>query len=170
MNVKNILAVGFIILAAVIAACSNSRNTKTDQSMDSVSVRDLIRAQNFVFIPRYVIPMTGRRRELTEGYELSISKDSLISYLPFFGRGYTAPISPSDVDFDFTSVNFTYTVTPGNGWKISIKPRDQMYLQEMFLRIFENGSASLNIISINRSSISYDGQIARRIMKSAKRK
>ena len=163
MKVKNICTTAFTVMAvAFILGCSNTRILNDDQLTDSLAVKNIIDSQHFVFIPRYVNPMGFRRRELTPGFELSISKDSLISYLPFFGRGYTAPISPADVDFDFTSTNFTYSVKPGKGWNISIKPKDQMYLQETYLRVFENGSASLNVISINRSSISYDGYITRR--------
>jgi hypothetical protein len=160
----NIFIVALIVIAAAVVSCSGTRNIKMDAPTDSVSIRKMIDSQRFVFIPRYVNPLGGRRRELTSGFELSVSKDSLISYLPFLGRGYIAPISPSDVDFDFTSTNFTYAVTPGKrGWNISIKPKDQQYLQEIYFRIFDNGTASLNITSINRSSISYDGYLTRRL-------
>ncbi|MDB5198418.1 MAG: hypothetical protein JWO92_381 [Chitinophagaceae bacterium] len=164
MRLKNIFHAAIIfLLATIIWGCGNSRHVKNDSSPDSVTVRNMVESQNFVFIPRYVNPMTGRRRDLSSGFQISISKDTIISYLPFFGRGYTAPISPADVDFDFTSTKFKYTITPAKrGWNISIKPTDQRYLQELYFRIFDNASASLTITSIDRSSISYDGYITRR--------
>ena len=164
MRGKNLLPFALIVIVATsICGCSNTRKILADPPLDSVALKNMIDSQNFVFIARYVTPMTGRKRDLSTGYELSISKDSLISYLPFFGRGYTAPISPSDVDFDFTSTKFTYIVTPArNGWNISIKTKDQTFLREMYFRIFDNASASLNITSIDRSTISYDGYITRR--------
>lgn len=163
MKIKYILPVVILLAAILIWGCSNTRNIKSEPPLDSTAVRNLLDSQSFVFVPVYVNPMGGRRRDLSTGYELSISKDSLISYLPFFGRGYTAPISPSDVDFDYKSTNFTYAVTPARrGWNITVKPKDQRYLQELYFRIFDNASASLNVTSINRSSISYDGYITRR--------
>jgi hypothetical protein len=107
---------------------------------------------------------------LTESYyDLSIRKDSIVSYLPYFGRAYTAPISPSDVDFFFTSTKFTYNMTPTRrGWTVSIKPTDQNYIQELYLTIFDNGTASLNVTSINRSFVSYDGYMAQRRIKERK--
>lgn len=164
MKTKIIILPALIVITALaFFACSNTRNIQSDTPLDSTAVRNIIDSQNFVFIPSYVNPMSGRRRDLSSGFEISVSKDSLISYLPFFGRGYTAPISPADVDFDFTSTKFTYTIIPARrGWNISVKTMDQTYLSELYFRIYDNASASLNITSINRSAISYDGYITRR--------
>ena len=159
-----ILSAAIVFIACItILGCSNSRRIKVEPPLDSTAVKNMIDSQNFIFIPRSVNPMNSRRRDLPPDYELSVSKDSLISYLPYFGRGYIAPVSPSDVDFDFKSKNFTYTSTPARrGWNVSIKVKDQTYFREMYLRIFENASASLTISGIDRSSISYEGYIARR--------
>jgi hypothetical protein len=164
MKIRDILpAVLVLLLAGAIPGCSNSRKITVDPPLDSTAVRNMLDSQRFTFIPRFVNPMSGRRRDLDQGYELSISKDSLISYLPYFGRGYIAPISPSDVDYDFTSTKFTYSVTPARrGWNISIKAQDQTYLRELYFRVFNNATASLTITSLDRSSISYDGYLIRR--------
>ena len=157
------VALGCCLAAMILFSCSNTRNASNNQYKDTLDVKAMVDAHNFVFIPRYVNPMSGRRRDLGYGYELSVSKDSVISYLPFLGRGYTAPISPSDVDFDFTSTKFTYAVsTTKKGWNISIKPKDKLYVQELYFRIYDNANASLNITSMDRSSISYDGYLVQR--------
>lgn len=164
MNAKNIFpAVCLLIFATVFFSCSNSRRSNKKDFDDTVNVKNLVDAQNFVFIPQYVNPQSGGRRDLSSGYDLSVSKDTIISYLPFFGRGYTAPVSPSDIDFDFTTTKFSYAATPSKrGWNISIKPHDKMYVQELYLRIYDNAVASLTITSMDRSSISYDGYITAR--------
>ena len=165
----NYISKAFLIVTVItIFGCSSSR-VKIEPPLDNAELKTLIESKDFVFIPRYVNPMNGRRRDLDHGFELAISKDSLISYLPYFGRGYIAPVSPTDVDYDFTSTKFTYAVTPArNGWNISIKVSDQTYLRDMYFRIYENASASLNVTSMDRSSISYDGYIARRKPKEQK--
>jgi hypothetical protein len=164
MRLKKFLPAAFIIIvAAAIFGCSPTRNIKADPPIDAAAVKRLVESQNFVFTASFVNPMSGRRRFLTPGYEMSVSKDTIISYLPFFGRGYTAPVSPSDVDFDFTSTRFTSAVTPsGRGWNISIKPKDRTDIQELYFKIFDNAVASLNITSMDRSTISYDGYISER--------
>ena len=157
------LSAAIIFTAWAIAGCSNSRHIKVAPPLDSAAVKNMISSKDFIFIPRYVNPISGRRRDLTPGFELSVSKDTIVSYLPYFGRGYVAPLSPSDLDFDFTSKKFTYMVTPARrGWNISIKIQDQTYARELYFRIFNNASASLTITGPDRSSISYDGYISRK--------
>jgi len=171
MKKKEILQAAFIILMiSATMGCAGIRHIKSDEPLDAVSVKNMIDSQKFTFIPRYVNPVGGAKRNLSTGYEIVISKDTIVSYLPFFGHGYTAPVSPADVDFDFTSIKFSYTISQAkNGWNISIKPKDQRYLQELFFRIFSNASASLVITSINRSTVSYDGFIGRNRMQVQKR-
>jgi len=164
MKVINIFLTSFILICATaIVSCSNTNTVKADNVMDSITVRNMVESQSFVFIPRYVNAVGVRSRDLSFGYDISISKDTIISYLPFFGRGYIAPISPSDVDFDFTSTKFTITTTDAKrGWNISIKPKEQRYLTELYFRIFDNASASLTVTSNDRSVISYNGYITER--------
>jgi len=171
MKAKNILAATVtLFFVSIIIGCSSTRNIKVDPPLESSDIKRMTDSPSFVFVASYVDPWNGRRRDLSPGYEISVSKDTLISYLPFFGRGYTAPISPSDVDFDFTSTKFSYTVTPTRtGWDITIKTRDQTYLRELYFRLFDNGKATLNITSIDRSAITYDGYIKRRTTTASKK-
>jgi hypothetical protein len=159
----------FFICATTFFACTNNRRLKSDVPIDEVTVKNLIDSQNFVFIARSVSYIGGSRKDLSYGYEVVVSKDTIVSYLPFFGRGYIASISPADVDFDFTSTKFTYTTASANrGWNISIKPKDQTYLRELYFRIFDNASASLNVTSLDRSAISFEGYIERKSDKKKK--
>lgn len=168
MKTKFFLRIAIIVTIAInIFGCGNTRHTKGNKAMDSMVVRNMIESQSFVFIPRYVNAVGVRNRDVSYGFQISISKDTIVSYLPYFGRGYIAPISPSDVDFDFTSTKFTITTTEAKrGWNISIKPKDRRYLTELYFRIFDNGNASLTITSNDRSVISYSGYITERKLNS----
>jgi len=172
MKVKKFLpAIVILIIAAIIVSCSGTRNIKADQPLDGTAIKNMMDSTSFIFIPRFVTPWNGRRRDLTPGYEISVSKDTIKSYLPFFGRGYTAPVSPADVDFDFTSTKFSYKVTPARrGWNISVKTQDQTSFKELYFRVFDDGTGSLNITSMDRSSVSYDGYITRRTSYTEKKK
>lgn len=158
----NVLII-LIIFAIINLGCGNSRRIADDKKLDEQVIKNMIDSFKFSFVAEYVSPMGSVKRALSSGYQISVSKDSIISTLPFFGRGYVVPISPADVDFDFTSTKFTHTTTAANrGWNISIKPQDQHYLLHLYFRVFDNGSASLNITSINRSAVSYSGYIMER--------
>jgi hypothetical protein len=106
-------------------------------------------------------------RQLTSLYDITISKDSVLSYLPYFGRAYRAPYNPDEVGLKFTSTKFDYTKTPNKkeGWDILIKPKDNTEVQQLSFTIFDNGSASLQVLSANRDPISFQGYIRERKQK-----
>jgi hypothetical protein len=101
-------------------------------------------------------------RQTLNEYDLRIFGDSLISYLPYFGRAYTAPLPGERGGYNFTSSTFDYLIKDKRkgGWEITIKPKDVTDFREFFLVISENGYGTLRAMSNNRQPISYYGYIA----------
>ncbi len=55
---------------------------------------------------------------------------------------------------------FDYTQKQNSkGWAVTIKPKDASDVQQLYLDIFDNGRATLQVISTNRQNISFDGYI-----------
>lgn len=130
------------------------------EAKKEVEVKSMIEAKSYVFTVEYVLPMRGGQRYVTPDYDLTVGKDTLVSYLPFFGRAYVAPINPDDAGFMFTATKFDYkTVENKNGWEISIKPTDAKDVLSMQLSVSKNGYATLHITSNNREAISYQGYV-----------
>jgi hypothetical protein len=139
--------------------CSNEVYAQNKME-DEVAITRMVTEQEFMFKAQQVMPTTGRTRQLTSNYDLTISKDSVASWLPYFGRAYQAPMDPTKGGIQFTSTDFDYTNTQKNdGWEISIRPKDTRDVQEMFLTIFKNGNATLRVSSISRQPISFGGVI-----------
>jgi hypothetical protein len=71
-------------------------------------------------------------------------------------------MNPTDVGVQFTSTKFEYSVMPAkkNSWEVKIVPKDNTDIREMNFTIFNDGTASLNILSNFRDAISYRGHIA----------
>lgn len=131
-----------------------------EAQLDTATVRQKIEQQQFVFRAQTAMPMRGRSINLTTPYELRVTADSLISYLPYFGRAFTAPINPSEAGIQFTSVNFEYNKRfRKKKWEVTIKPRDYLDIQEMSLTVFSNGRASLQVRSNSRDPITFDGYL-----------
>jgi Domain of unknown function (DUF4251) len=142
-----------ILLAGTMIARSQSKEPAENQR--------IIESKNYIFTAQSASPQRGRDIPLTGEYDLTIAGDSIISYLPYFGRAYTAPLDPSKGGIMFTSVNSDYKVTPKKGkWEITIKPKDVTDVQELFLDIFDNGAASLRVTLQNRQPISFTGYVA----------
>jgi Domain of unknown function (DUF4251) len=155
-----ILGLGLLAMFA-ITACSSSAQL---QDGGDKNIANLIDSKNYVFVAQSVTPTGGRFRSLTTEYDLSVLGDSVVAYLPYFGRAYTAPIDPTQGGIQFTSTNFEYIQTPRKkgGWTISIKPKDAQDVRELTLTASTSGSASLQVISNNRQAISYNGYIQAR--------
>lgn len=130
-------------------------------SQDAKSVPDMIKAQSYVFVAQTASPSRGGLRQLDPGYDLVVRKDSVISYLPYYGRSFNAPVDPNDGGIKFTSTEFEYNIKDRKkgGWDIEIKPKDAKDVRTMQLSVFENGSASLMVTSNSRQNISFNGRI-----------
>lgn len=147
----------FAIAILLFGKISVAQSLKAE---DSSSIQSMVEAQRFVFKAQSAQPARGRVVHLNSDYDLTISGDTLRSYLPYFGRAYSAPMNTRG-GIDFTSSNFQYNKTnrKKGGWDIAIKPSDGNDVREMHLTVFENGSASLRVLSNNREVISFNGYL-----------
>jgi hypothetical protein len=147
-----------LLLLCSLPAHTNAQDTKQDKQ---AAIKNIVDSQNYVFVAQTALPLSGRTRQLTSDYDLKITKTSIVSYLPYFGRAYQAPIDPTKNSLDFTSKDFDYTSTPGKkgGWNVTIKPRDNRDVQQMNLSISSSGYGTLQVTSTNRQPISFNGYI-----------
>ncbi len=103
-----------------------------------------------------VINLTG------SGYTLRLNTDSVIAYLPYYGRSYQAPINSSDAGIKFTSTKFKYVESKGRkgSYQINIDTKDvtrENY--RLMLSISQNGYATLVVNSVNRQPITFQGYL-----------
>ena len=133
------------------------------QKLDEVQVQNLINSKNFVFKAQTMLPMTGGSRQLTSEYDVRVLGDSVVSYLPYFGRAYSVTYGEPG-GLDFTSTKFDYEVNhrKKGGWDVTIKLTDTRDVQQLNFTISENGYATLQVTSNNRQPISFNGYIAER--------
>jgi hypothetical protein len=130
------------------------------QDEDRASIQKMIESKNFVFKAQTVLPQRGSVRQLTSDYDLRLLGDSVVSFLPFFGRAYVAPIGSSEGGIKFTSTDFSYVIkNKKKGWDITILPKDTRDVRQLFLNVTESGYARLQVISNNRDGIAYNGYI-----------
>ena len=138
--------------------------TKKIEKLTSGDIKSMIDSSRFVFNAERVNPLRGRTRYLTSSYDVVVKKDSVESFLPYFGRAYQAPMDPSKGGIQFTSTNFSYIVNSGSKddqWDVIIRPKDNNDMQEMRFNIFGNGSASLSVTSTHKDAISFTGHVER---------
>jgi hypothetical protein len=131
------------------------------QELSPAEVKIKIESKTFVFQATSALPTGGRTRQFgANEYDVKVTPESVVSYLPYFGRAYTAPIG-GEGGIKFTSTNFEYTPAPGKkeSWDLLIKPKDYSDVQQLFFTISKNGYTTLQVISSNRQPISFYGYI-----------
>lgn len=152
----------FISLQMIEPAIAQTKK-QTRDAAKAAEVKKQIDAKNFTFQARYMYPMGGGQRYLNTDYDVRVTKDSLIVFLPYFGVAYAGAGYNSNEDngIKFTSTKFDYqSQLKKNGtWYVVIKPQDSRTTNQLAFNISPSGSADLSIISTNRQRIRFDGYL-----------
>ncbi|UEG50787.1 DUF4251 domain-containing protein [Ferruginibacter lapsinanis] len=148
------------VIVIMFTACSSSKQTIINNNNEAII--KAIDSSNWKFTPIRMIPQFGNSRQIFGNYEVIYSKGKFNVYLPYYGRAYAgADILSNESPLDFISTNFTVDkrLVKEGEWNIIIKPIDRSAVQTMNFTLFSNGSADLNVTLLNRSPISFTGNV-----------
>ncbi|MDF2432016.1 MAG: hypothetical protein JWP44_1647 [Mucilaginibacter sp.] len=159
------------MLIAVVCSVNSTHaqnSRKEKQAAKAAEVKNMIDNSSYVFKANYALPQRGGQKVLTSDYDLRVVKDTVIAFLPYYGRAYVAPndLYPTDGGIKFKTTNFAYSSKQkkNGSWEIAIRPKDKNItdwrdVQQLILDISTNGYASLQVVSTNRDPISFEGYI-----------
>jgi len=145
----------------LIMQCGSSQKASEASSVKQADVKKLLESRRYRFIPQSVQTQSGRSRQITNFF-LEVRQDTLISYLPYYGVAYSAPMGASEGPLDFKASNTTYnSQLAGNGnTQITIRPEDSRTdAQEFFLSVSSSGYGNLSVRFNNRQSVSFYGEV-----------
>jgi len=160
MKIISCLLVLVMTLVTMSSGLAQSKAEK--KAAEAVAAKAFVESKDFVFYAESASPMKARTIYLnTATYTLTIAGDSVVADLPYYGRVYSSSYG-SDGGIKFTSTNHDYSVTERKkgGWEISINTKNLQENFKIFLTVFSNGRASLNVVGTNRQSIQYSGNIS----------
>lgn len=123
-------------------------------------VKEWIDGKRFTIEVDRALPLRGRSVHLTSPYSLEVRGDSVLSYLPYFGRAYSLPYGGGN-GMRFEEPMTDYAVTYDKKGKTILlfdtKTDDDKYT--FYIEIYPNGSATIQVTPVNRQSISYYGEL-----------
>ena len=153
--------VGSLLLAFLFSVVTLQAQQLPEKRNNSQVLKAKLDSKRMTFVAQAANPARGSIIQLTNLYDLQLKGDTLVAELPFFGRAFTAPVNPSDGGIRFTSTNFQYEVKQKKNkrWDVKIIPNDHQDVRQMYLSIFPNGSATLQVLSNSRESMSFTGYI-----------
>lgn len=155
---KNLAYLGGLFWALFLWSCASQRVVV---SYGPQEINTALDSTSYQFVARFVQPASGRMRNLTGAtYYLRVTKDKVSADLPYFGRAYSAPIG-GDGGIKFEAADFTYdeAIKKKGRREIRIRVHNSPVVRELFLTVFPDGSADLQVTPSSRQFISYRGEV-----------
>ena len=162
MKLKNrLITLIFITLNILLLSCGVSQ-TSAEKAKKAELLNEQISNLKFKFNATYAYPQNYSSVYLSPYYDVKVSPDTVVAYLPFYGRAYTAPMNSSEGGIKFTSTKFEYEILKGKksgNWLVTIITQDTQRPFTLYFDLWENGTARLNVHDRDRQSISFAGDI-----------
>lgn len=123
----------------------------------------VLKNKDFTFNAQSYNSTSVGRKQLNDNYYVIVKSVSIIGLLPYFGKSYTPQINVTDGSIQFTSLKFDYTLVEKKKGKceVAIKPKDpSSSIQELFLIVFSDGNAQIEVTSKNKDPMTFYGYIS----------
>ena len=158
MKTSRLILSGLLFLIVAQPVMAQSRNEKKAQT--ERAVKEAIVAKQYKISVNHMQPMRGGSRTLTSDYSLEVKNDSVFSYLPYFGVGYSIPYGGGKgLIFKAPISEYKTEYLKKGKAGISFKTANEEDKYEYRLTIYPNGSASIHIQPTNRQAISFSGDM-----------
>lgn len=155
---KQILMLLLALLVGFPTLSAQSKKEKKEQKKEAV--KKLIASENYKIDVQTALPMRGHSIPLTSPYSLEIRNDSVISYLPYFGRAYSIPYGGGDgLNFRVPLKEYTMEMDKKGNAVIKFIARNPEDRYEFRAKVYSNGSTSIDVNMQNRQSISFQGEL-----------
>jgi hypothetical protein len=135
-------------------------NLKAQEKENAIT--SMVKGKEYTFTAQSYTSTTVSQRQLTDDYSVRIKSDSVIGLLPYYGQSYSAQINVTDGGLKFSSAKFDYSVVEKKKGKceITIRPKDDRTVQLLFMTVFSDGSAQLQVSSTNREAMTFYGYVS----------
>lgn len=148
---------------------------------DKATTIKILEAQDYVFVATSASPLNpsdinsvlskmpgfnggaGNINLNGSSYDLTVKKDSVVAYLPYYGRSYTPKMGTMDeggIKFKSKSFGYKAVMRKKGGWTITITPKDVKDNYNLTLSVTTAGYATLTVTSNTQQTISFSGYLA----------
>jgi hypothetical protein len=165
MNIKT--AFSLILLTCIPASLfpqeKTSKELKEERKLEQQKQTEtLVNGKDFVFIGTTALPQGGRSVNLTTRSNfMKFHPDLIQSDMPYFGRAYSGAAYGGDAGLKFEGKPEKYTVVRNKkNYQVNAEVKGENDTYKISLSVSFSGNASLTVVSNNRSTITYNGDIA----------
>jgi hypothetical protein len=133
-----------------------------DKKEDKVAVtKSLVESKHYMFVPQSMTPQRSQTRQVSFGYDMRVTGDSVNCYVPYIGRSFISDYGSNDGSIRFNTSDFIYKVVEQKkgGWIITITPNNVRNVRQVTLRVASEGRTTVDVSSNTRDMITYNGFI-----------
>jgi len=156
------LLILFLVIASGYSQDSEKKSKEERKLEQQKQTEELVNSKTFLFIGSTAYPENGQPISITSGANtVNFSTEMIKSNLPFFGQVKTASAGyGAQSGYTFEGKPEEYTIESSKkGYKLKAVVREGNETYTLNMSIGDDGNANLNVYSINRSSMRYNGEI-----------
>ena len=150
----------FLLVMIGLISCKVSEEKAAQMAELSANVTNALNNRDFKIVIDRMYPMRGSSRHVSYVYSVEVRNDTLISYLPYFGRAYNVPYGGGK-GLNFTAPIGSYQeFMKRNGQRhieIGVTNDEDTYFYT--IEVFDNGSSSVDVRARQRERISFSGNL-----------
>ena len=144
----------------MLSGCATSEERAARAAEQKRKVLTALTQRNYKISIDRMYMSRGGSKSVSYGYSVEVRNDSLISYLPYFGRAYSVPYGGGK-GLNFSESIGSYRESKEKNGKrhieIGLKNEEDTYLYT--IDVFDNGSSSIDVQARQRDRISYSGMM-----------
>lgn len=150
-----------IIILMIAGTFTLSAQTKKEkEELKRQELKEVIDSKNYKIDVDRAYPRRGSSRSLTSPYSLEIRNDSVISWLPFFGRAYSIPYGGGDgLTFSAPISEYKVNYSKKGAAKINISAHTSEDQFKFAVTVQPGGASTISVNMVNRESISFSGRL-----------
>lgn len=134
--------------------------TSAERAERALAVENALATRHYAVSIQVMYPTRGGAVNVTPDFSLKVEGDTLVSYLPYFGRAYNVPPGGGK-GLNFTAPIKRYEAAKdkkGRTHVLIVADNDEDVIT-YHLEIVDNGRASIDVRCRERESISYSGEL-----------
>ena len=150
----------FIVLAAALAGCATTAERMEREARTAAQVSEALASRHYTINVLMMYPQRGRAVNLTTNYSVEVKGDSLISYLPYFGRAYNVPYGGGKGLNFIAPITGYQTETDRKGiTRVVLTSENEEDHYRYILEVSNSGDSYIQVQSRQRDFIRYSGRM-----------
>lgn len=151
-----LLGIGLLLGGQSLSAQTKQEKKEAKEK----AVKEQIDSGRYRIQVNRALPFRGGAVNLTTLYALELRGDSVISYLPYFGRAYSLPYGGGEgMTFEAVVSDYHVSYDKKKAARIQFKTRTEEEQYTFRLHIFPGGSATIDVTPVHKQGIRYQGDL-----------